>query len=123
MDGCAEEPFADTGTTDDDEVLAAIIEYTKTRKLKWTNGSKKVRASRHTKELVEQLLNPDPSKRLGMGPEGADEIRNHSYFSKFDWAALRSKTMSVPPEWCPDPKLCSTVRNVRLYFREFSDEN
>lgn len=101
----AEEPFADTGSTDDDEILAAILEYTRTRKLKWKNGSKKVRVSRSTKSLVEDLLHPDPTKRLGM-VNGADDIRNHAYFDKFDWSSLRSKTLSIPVDWRPSPKLC-----------------
>ena len=101
-----EEPFSDTGSTDDDEILAAILEYTKTRKLKWKNGSKKVRVSRTTKSLVEELLHPDPTQRLGMGAKGAEDIRNHSYFDTFDWSSLRSKTIAIPLDWCPSPKLC-----------------
>lgn len=103
-----EEPFSDTGSTDDDEILAAILEYTKSRKLKWKNGSKKVRVSRTTKSLVEELLHPDPTQRLGMGAKGAEDIRNHSYFDKFDWSSLRSKTLAIPLNWCPSPKLCGT---------------
>lgn len=103
-----EEPFSDTGSADDDEILAAILEYTKTRKLKWKNGSKKVRVSRSTKSLVEELLHPDPTKRLGMGSKGAEDIRNHTYFDQFDWTSLRSKTLTIPFEWRPSPKLCGT---------------
>lgn len=104
----AEEPFSDTGTTNDDDILAAIMKYTKTKKLKWKNGNKKVRVDRITKALVEQLLNPDPTKRLGMGTDGADAVRNHEYFAHFDWKSLRQKSMTIPVDWRPDPKLCGT---------------
>lgn len=103
-----EEPFADTGSTDNDEISAAILEYTKTKKLKWKNGRKTVRVSRSTKSLVDELLHPDPTMRLGMGLNGADDIRNHSYFAEFDWSSLRLKTLTIPFNWRPNPKLCST---------------
>ena len=103
----AEEPFADNGSTDEADISAAILEYTKTKKLKWKNGRKIVRVSRSTKSLVEELLHPDPTMRLGMGLNGAEDIRNHSYFADFDWSSLRLKTLEIPFDWRPNPKLCS----------------
>ena len=62
-----------------------ILDYVKTGVLPWLNGEKKVRVAASTKELVEKLLVPDPRRRLGMGPEGADEIRSAPFCSSIDW--------------------------------------
>ncbi len=35
-----------------------------------------------------QLLERSPKKRLGSGPEGADEIKKHPFFSNIDWVLL-----------------------------------
>lgn len=105
-----QEPFADA--LDDAEVQAAVLQYAKTKKLKWKNGGKKVGASKNTKLLVSELLQPISTERLGMGAEGADEIRKHRYFANMDWSALRTKTLIVPSEWRPSPVLCSTDLTV-----------
>ena len=78
-----QQPFADA--EDDDDVRDMILDYVKTGVLPWLNGEKKVRVAASTKELVEKLLVPDPRRRLGMGPEGADEIRSAPFFSSIDW--------------------------------------
>ena len=36
--------------------------------------------SDEAKNLIVSLLNRNPSKRLGAGPDGADEIRRHPFF-------------------------------------------
>ena len=36
--------------------------------------------SREAKDLVLKLLCKNPSKRLGSGPSGADEIKRHNFF-------------------------------------------
>ena len=50
------------------------------------------------KDLVEQLLNPDPFERLGSGPRGADDIRAHPFFESVrEWGApLRSRSAPTP---------------------------
>ena len=37
------------------------------------------------KHLIVNLLNRNPSKRLGAGSDGADEIKRHPFFSAVDW--------------------------------------
>jgi serine/threonine protein kinase len=101
-----QEPFADA--LDDADVEAAVLQFAKTEKLKWKNGSKKVGASKNAKSLVSELLQPNPNERLGMGAEGADEIRTHGYFANMDWSALRAKSLTIPLDWRPNPGLCST---------------
>jgi hypothetical protein len=60
------------------------------------------------------LLQREPEKRLGCGPEGADEIKAHPWFSSIDWAKLEVK------------KVESTFKIVRelfsLCFALFSHE-
>lgn len=50
-------------------------------------------------DWIMQLLNKDPTERLGAGPNGAEKIRQHKYFSCFDWTDLRNKR--VEPAWKP----------------------
>lgn len=48
------------------------------------------------KDLITQLLVKDPAHRLGCGPEGVEEIKNHPFFSDMDWEGLMNHTVEVP---------------------------
>lgn len=49
------------------------------------------------KDLITQLLNKDPEKRMG-ATMGATAIKNHSFFDGVNWALLRCiKPPSIPP--------------------------
>jgi len=37
------------------------------------------------RDLIIQLLNRNPAKRLGSGPGDANEIKAHSFFTTLDW--------------------------------------
>ena len=37
-----------------------------------------------------------PERRLGSGPTGATEIKQHKWFSRLDWQAMTNKTMAAP---------------------------
>ena len=41
--------------------------------------------STEAKNLMVSLLNRNPTKRLGAGPEGALEIQRHPFFKDVDW--------------------------------------
>jgi len=41
--------------------------------------------SNEAKSLLYSLLERNPNKRLGAGPSGAEEIKNHSFFRGYDW--------------------------------------
>ena len=41
--------------------------------------------SLEAKNLIVHLLNRNPSRRLGAGPEGANEIKRHAFFAEIDW--------------------------------------
>jgi hypothetical protein len=42
------------------------------------------------------LLNRNPSKRLGAGPQGCDEIKQHPFFAGVDWEDVKTKKMQPP---------------------------
>jgi len=41
--------------------------------------------SKDAKDLILNLLNRNPNKRLGAGPRDATEIMEHSFFKGIDW--------------------------------------
>ena len=45
------------------------------------------------KDLLMKLFNKDPSKRLGGGPRDAEEIKEHTWFTKMNWVELEKKTL------------------------------
>jgi len=49
-----------------------------------------------TRDLIKGLLEQDPVQRLGSGPNGSENVKNHPYFADVNWAALERKEV-VPP--------------------------
>ena len=49
------------------------------------------------KNIIVNLLNRNPSKRLGAGQDGADEIKRHPFFADIDWDKVGNRQMQVPP--------------------------
>ena len=47
-------------------------------------------------DLIKGLLNPKPTKRLGVIKGGAKNIKTHPWFRGFDWDALLNMTMTPP---------------------------
>lgn len=43
------------------------------------------------RDILERLLKIEPANRLGMGPGGIEEIKNHDFFKDIDWEALSRK--------------------------------
>ncbi|XP_057516784.1 serine/threonine-protein kinase AtPK2/AtPK19-like isoform X1 [Amaranthus tricolor] len=50
--------------------------------------------------LLKGLLHKDPSKRLGSGPTGADEIKSHKWFRPINWKKLEAR--EIQPKFKPD---------------------
>lgn len=48
------------------------------------------------KDLIRKLLHKLPNKRLGSGPEGCKQIKDHPWFSDFEWQALERREMMAP---------------------------
>jgi len=51
--------------------------------------------SPEAKDLISRLLTLRQTKRLGVIKGGADRIRISSWFSRFDWVALKNQTMTA----------------------------
>ena len=49
-----------------------------------------------------QLLQTNPSKRLGSGASGSDEIKGHNWFKSIDWNKLEAR--QIQPTFQPDVK-------------------
>ena len=52
--------------------------------------------SEECKNLIVSLLNRNPSKRLGAGPEGAEEIKRHPFFAPINWEEAKEKKLKPP---------------------------
>ncbi|CAF4276585.1 unnamed protein product [Rotaria sp. Silwood2] len=78
---------------------------------------------RDAKNLIEQLLEHDPSKRLGtLG--GAYEIRSHSFCSSINWnTLLREKADFVPVLESPDDTSYFDTRQDRYKHTDDDDDN
>ncbi|XP_017856323.1 PREDICTED: protein kinase DC1 isoform X1 [Drosophila arizonae] len=48
------------------------------------------------KSLIENLLQSEPSKRLGNSTEGSTDIKNHPWFQGVDWYAILNQDISPP---------------------------
>ncbi|ETP38272.1 AGC/PKG protein kinase [Phytophthora nicotianae P10297] len=53
----------------------------------------------HACDLVRRLLQGDPTKRIGVGINGDQELRQHPWFSRIEWDKLYS--MSLEPPYLP----------------------
>ncbi len=79
--------------------------------------------------MIVSLLNRNPSKRLGAGPEGADEIKRHPFFKNIDWSIARERKLQ-PPKLDPSkiPSLnaatyveCSEEQMKKIYDDQEAD--
>ncbi|KRX04831.1 Protein kinase-like domain [Pseudocohnilembus persalinus] len=52
--------------------------------------------SKGIKSLLKKLLVKDPAERLGSGPQGAEQIKNHKFFWDINWEKLYNKKYHVP---------------------------
>eukprot|EP00475_Leptophrys_vorax_P002992 TRINITY_DN11719_c0_g1_i2.p1 TRINITY_DN11719_c0_g1~~TRINITY_DN11719_c0_g1_i2.p1 ORF type:complete len:358 (+),score=76.24 TRINITY_DN11719_c0_g1_i2:3-1076(+) len=55
------------------------------------------------RDLIERLLNRNPSERLGAGQAGAEDVKAHPFFASVDWDDLLNKKINPPyaPELVP----------------------
>ena len=73
------------------------------------------------KSLLSNLLERDPSKRLGSSMEDALEIKRHPWFAKIDWDKLMAKT--VPPPFKPYDSSPEDTRNIdKMFLNESAKE-
>jgi len=55
--------------------------------------------SARAQALLRGLLTKDPKRRLGSGPDDAEEIKRHPFFDEIDWEKLAIG--EIPPPWEP----------------------
>lgn len=53
-------------------------------------------ARQAVKDLVEDLLEPDPEARLGCRTSAFEEFQNHGFFSDFNFVALEDGSLTSP---------------------------
>jgi p90 ribosomal S6 kinase len=46
--------------------------------------------------LLRALFKRNPANRLGAGPTGVQEVKNHPYFASIDWDKLEQKILNPP---------------------------
>jgi hypothetical protein len=63
--------------------------------------------SSEAKALVRDLLEKDPKKRLGYGPDGSKRVMEHVFFKKINWARLANR--EIPSPFRPETKVRSAV--------------
>lgn len=72
-----------------------------------------------TKDLIRKLLVRDPSKRLGMGPRGFEDIRNHPFFKGVEWEKLGR--LEIPPPFQPQLDRANCPADFELEDQFFGD--
>lgn len=72
--------------------------------------------SKNASDLIWNLLQTTPSRRLGYGCDGWRDVKRHRWFAQIDWAKLERK--EVPAPWVPSLKDNGDVR----YFERYDEE-
>ena len=81
---------------DEDEIFDAILE---------DEPLYPIQMPRDSVSLLQRLLTRDPTRRLGAGPNDAEEVKAHPFFRDINWDDLLRKR--VPPPFLPTLKNAS----------------
>jgi serine/threonine protein kinase len=67
-----------------------------------------------TSSIISQLLEVEPTLRLGSGPGDAEDVMQHNWFEAIDWHELYRKR--VPPPLFPTVSSAADTRNFDAEF-------
>ena len=73
--------------------------------------------STEAKDLIRQLLVPNPKKRLGYGVDGAKKIKEHQFFEDIDWDDAWNRKLNPP--FVPE---LSGETDLRYFDKMFTNE-
>ncbi|KAK3252788.1 hypothetical protein CYMTET_37934, partial [Cymbomonas tetramitiformis] len=73
--------------------------------------------SKEAKDILQALTCKDPAARLGSGPRGAQEVKEHPFFKNVDWDSVLEKR--IKPPYAP-PRKGST--DTQHFDDEFTRE-
>lgn len=62
--------------------------------------------------FIRGLLTINPSKRLGCGKQGWDEVIQHPWFATVDWDAIRARSVRAPIQPDPDQANCNNSADL-----------
>jgi serine/threonine protein kinase len=70
------------------------------------------------RSCISKLLNRDPARRLGGGPNGGRDIMAHPFFEPIDWDRLMRK--EIEPPFKPDVSSVDDITNVPEMFQNMA---